>query len=106
MGSKVKWKTEVNIACVKYTFFLLQTSLFLLASRCEWSPLESDVALPSYINATTMDCMFLEAFKCIKAVSAAPCEIKQCTSTGTWCEGVRRNLLGNGDETKLNVFTV
>lgn len=30
-------------------------------------------------------------------------KLKQCTSTRTWCERVRRNLPGNGDTIKLSV---
>lgn len=47
--------------------------------------------------------MFLQAFRCVKAISVPPLEIKQCTSTGTWCERGRRNLQGNGDTIKPNV---
>lgn len=46
-----------------------------------------------------MDNMFLQAFGCIKAISVPPWEIKQCTSTGTWCERVRSHV-GKGDKTQ------
>lgn len=61
------------------------------------------VTLPSYNNVITMDIVFLQAFRWIKTISVPPWEIKQCTSSGTWCERVRRNLLCSCDKIKLNV---